>query len=82
MPAPELSSSPTDTHCTHVRVGLLLLRARVRPTPARCYLPPLLPAIGRAPQARGPEGCGDPVHRHWGGSDPHAHGMREWGARA
>ena len=46
MPAPELSSSPspTDTHCTHVRVGLLLLRARARPTPARCYLPPLLPA--------------------------------------
>ena len=42
MPAPELSSSPTDTHCTHVRVGLLLLRVRVRPTPARCYLPPLL----------------------------------------
>ena len=44
MPAPELSSSPTDTHCTHVRVGLLLLRGRVRPTLARCYLPPLLPA--------------------------------------
>ena len=39
-------------------------------------------SIGRAPQARGPEGCGDPVHRHWGVSDPHAHGMREWGARA
>ena len=22
------------------------------------------------------------LHRHWGVSDPHAHGMREWGARA
>ena len=35
---------PTGTRCTHVRAGLLLLRAEVGQTPTRCSLPPLLPA--------------------------------------
>ena len=44
MPVPELSCSPPNTHRALARAGSLLLRTVVGPTPARRYLPPLLPA--------------------------------------
>ena len=47
---------PTGTRCTHVRAGLLLLRAEVGPTPTRCSLPPLLPAA-HAPGMRAAPPC-------------------------
>ena len=56
---------PTGTRCTHVRAGLLLLRAEVGQTPTRCSLPPLLPAA-HAPGMRAAPPCA-PTNNRVGG---------------